>query len=306
MKEYRIATILTCFNRKALTLAALNAMYEAQEHYNEQSIDFKILLTVYLTDDGCTDGTSEAVEKTFPDRRIHILKGNGSLYWAGGMRYAWKEALKRKGEWDFFLLMNDDTLFCSHAFQELFQTMHFEQREFGKMGISCGICSSMDGKDITYGGKVYSAPLIGKAVLLKPCGTPQPCLLTNANMLLISNMVVEKIGIFDEHYLHSNADWAYGIEAQKHGFPVYITANICGRCDFDHDSALMEKDKILAMSIRERRAFFDHPLRATKDRLYFMRKYQKPKYILLYLARLLNIYLPKLYYRLFLLRPNKI
>ena len=241
MTNYQIAVILTCYNRKILTLAALRAMYEAQEHYNNETFDSKILLTVFLTDDGCSDGTSLAVHEAFPEQEIHILQGNGHLYWAGGMRVAWQEALKWKEEWDFYLLLNDDTMFCRNAFQELLKTQFFEFNQIGKMGISCGVCSSMDGKEITYGGKVYSAPLVGKAVLIKPNGNPQPCLLTNANMLLVSSQVVEKNGIFDEHYLHSNADWAYGLEAQKAGFPVYITGSVCGLCDYDHDSTFVEK-----------------------------------------------------------------
>lgn len=58
--------------------------------------DADISLSVYLTDDGCTDGTSQAVRDIFKGKDITIMQGDGNLYWAGGMRFAWKEALKKK------------------------------------------------------------------------------------------------------------------------------------------------------------------------------------------------------------------
>lgn len=296
-----IAVIITCFNRKNHTLKALQSLFYAEEHYNRHNTG-GITVKVFLTDDGCTDGTADAILSTFADKDITILQGDGSLYWAGGMRMAWHAALAQQRKWDFFLLMNDDTLLNPEAFSELMATHHFALKEHGKAGIYSGVCSSSDGKEITYGGKKYSKPLIGRSYTMHPNGTPQPCRMTNANILLVSHEVTETIGIFDKAYTHSCADWAYGIEASKAGFPVYITAHICGKCDNDHDTEKVEKEKIIAMSIDERKAFFRHPLRSTSDIMTFMRRYQKAKFILLLIARFLNIYMPKTYYCLCKLR----
>lgn len=51
-----IATILTCFNRKDKTLSCLRHLYDAQDYYNLKS-ENKINVSVYITDDGCTDNT---------------------------------------------------------------------------------------------------------------------------------------------------------------------------------------------------------------------------------------------------------
>ena len=303
MEKCNIAVILTCYNRKKLTVASLSSLFLARRLYNEGG-GRQLALSVYLTDDGCSDGTADAVLTEFPKEEIHIVQGTGSLYWAGGMRLAWKEALKDREKWDFYLLINDDTLFCDNTFAELMRVHEYACQNDGRPGLYSGVCSSLDGKEITYGGKVYSFPLIGKAVTLKPNGVPQPCEMANANILLISNEVVDSIEIFDEVYQHSNADWAYSIEARKKGFPLYITGVVCGRCDFDHDSYDDEQKKIKKMSISERRAYFDHPLRATLDRLNFMRKYQKSKFLLLYIARLMNIFFPSVYYSLIKRRPH--
>lgn len=79
-----IAIILTVFNRKAKTL---RCMSQIQEALDKQAIPFQ--LHVYLTDDGSTDGTADALAEqnyTFP---LTILKGTGSLYWNGGMINSW-------------------------------------------------------------------------------------------------------------------------------------------------------------------------------------------------------------------------
>lgn len=304
MTNFRIAVILTCFNRKDLTLASLQSLYQAQRTYNEIG-ENKLSLSVFLTDDGCTDGTADAILSSLPNEDIHIIQGTGSLYWAGGMRMAWKQALKSGVSWDFYLLINDDTLFRMDAFVELFQTHNYVISQHHKAGVYCGICSSPDGLTVTYGGKKHCKGLFGKAVLLMPTGIPQSCSMTNANILMVSSIVVDSMGIFDDFYTHTNADWAYGIEAGKHGFPVYVTGKVCGLCEYDHPTEIMQAEKVIAMSISERIHFFNHPLRGTKDRLYFMWKYFKLRFFALCFARVLNIFLPHLYYALITKRPNK-
>lgn len=90
-------------HRKDKTLSCLTSLYQVLDVYND-SVNDKIELYVYLTDDGCTDGTGDAVRNNFSDKNITILKGTGALYWTGGMRFAWNEALKKHNEWDFYLM----------------------------------------------------------------------------------------------------------------------------------------------------------------------------------------------------------
>ena len=68
----RIAAIITCHNRKEKTLVCLKSLFQII-----QNID------VFLTDDGSTDGTSEAVKKIYP--QVNIIQGDGNLFWSRGM-----------------------------------------------------------------------------------------------------------------------------------------------------------------------------------------------------------------------------
>lgn len=58
----KIATIITCFNRKDKTTSCLAHLFEATKNYNIQHSQLPIELAIFLTDDGCTDGTAYAVK----------------------------------------------------------------------------------------------------------------------------------------------------------------------------------------------------------------------------------------------------
>ena len=133
----RIATIVTCFNRREKTISSLQHMYAAQEHYNSVSKD-TIDIALYMTDDGCTDGTSDAVRKVFPDKEIHIQRSDGELFWARGMNYSWKVAAEG-GAWDFFLLINDDTDMTEDCFLQLIEAEKYSQVKHGKEALVAGI-----------------------------------------------------------------------------------------------------------------------------------------------------------------------
>ena len=81
----QVAILLTSYNRKEKTLACLRSVY-SQESINTVNVE------IYLVDDNSTDGTGEAVKTEFPN--VNVFKGSGDLFWAGGMRYAWREAIK--------------------------------------------------------------------------------------------------------------------------------------------------------------------------------------------------------------------
>ena len=64
----QIAVLLTCYNRKDKTLRCLKSLSDT---FLLSGVDHKV--DVYLTDDGCTDGTFNAVRAlniTFP---VYIL-----------------------------------------------------------------------------------------------------------------------------------------------------------------------------------------------------------------------------------------
>ncbi len=293
MDRYNIAVIVTCYNRKDKTLLSLSKLFHAADVCSLAEIQ----LSIFLTDDGCTDGTADALKAMFAGKSLKIIQSDGTAYWAGGMRIAWLEALKESSKWDFYLLFNDDTMVLEDAFDEILRTHQFSLENYGKAGVYSGLISSLNNLNIiTYGGKVYRRGFLGKSVNVIPNGRPVGCQMTNANFLLVSSEVVNKIGILDDAFKHACADWDYGIRASENGFPVLVSGNVCGQCDYDHDADKALYNKIKTMSISERKAYFNHPLHSTSDILSFMKRHNKLKYVLVYFMRIINIYFPKLYY----------
>ncbi len=291
----KIAAILTVFNRRHKTVSCLQHLLKASDDYN-RSADDHIDLSVFITDDGCTDGTSEAVKSEFPTADIHIIEGTGSLFWAGGMRLAWQTAIDCGISWDYFLLLNDDTNVFSNVFQELFGADSHGFRQKGCHGLSSGVtCQPGNPDEVTYGGFNFASKAKGRRVIVQPTGKPQPVDLVHANILLVHHSVVESIGVFYAGYKHSSADFDYGMLARRHGFPTMVTANVCGECECDHDTDKEEIHKLMEMSLAERKRHVTSPTRSDRDYLTFVRRNLPLRYPLAVILRSVRLYLPSLY-----------
>lgn len=290
-----IAVILTCFNRREKTTRCLKHLFMAKDNYNK-GIN-KISLAIYLTDDGCTDGTANAVRRICKNEELHIIKGNGNCYWAGGMRLAWLEALKDKTRWEFYLLLNDDTIVKNNVFDELFYTHDFSISTYGLPGIYSGItCEEFNNANITYGGNIFASKIKGSSIRLKPSKKPQMVDETNANILFVSSKVVETIGIFHDKYVHSCADYDYCMETKKNGFPTLLTANICGYCEYDHSSEGEEIRKLMGMTFAQRKKYMSSPIHSDMDYLLYVKRNIPCKYLISWTLRKIRLYLPALYY----------
>lgn len=293
----KIAALLTCHNRSAKTERCLASLKIAINEYNLKADD-SIQLEVFLTDDGCTDNTVEVARQIFSnDGILHIIEGNGSLYWAGGMRFCWKEAMKRHEEWDYYLLLNDDIELMQNVFAELFMGEQYAVNSFGKKGIVSGITCSKENRNlVTYGGDVWKNKFLATRRRLVCNGTPQLCDVTNANILLVPQLIVDTVGIFYEGFTHGAADFDYSVMVRKAGYPVVLTANACGYCEMDHlvNEALAKR--IIGMSLKERKDFFTNPVHSNRDYLRFIRRISPIRLPMVWFGRILNLYFPRLYY----------
>ena len=294
-----IAALLTCYNRKDKTCACLNNLYLALDSYNSNKTKYSLSLEVFLVDDGCTDGTANAVMAQFSDKKIHIIQGTGSLFWAGGMRLAWHEAYKRHSEWNFYLLLNDDTDIFLNSLALLIQTHEYCMSHYNRCGIYTGAtCAKLNHELCTYGGNVWVSKFKGVSKRLSPIGTPQMCDMANANILLIPSAVVNDIGFFCKDYQHGYADYDYTIRARMHNIPILLTSEYCGMCDNDHTDFKVVAERICAMSLGERSRYFKHPVHSSRDYLRFIRNTSPMRIPMVWFGRMLNLYFPRLYYKL--------
>lgn len=260
MKNRKIAVLLTCFNRKHKTLSCLQSFYMSNKP-DEYEFD------VYLVDDGSTDGTSEAVKQNYSD--VTIINGSGGLFWAGGMRLAWRTALEKK-VYDAFLLLNDDVILNIDFIDNLIKTDEYSLIKNGKTGIYSAATIDNRTEKVTYGGyKIKTNHFIVRSELLIPTDIPQKCELTNANILWISKETVDEIGVFDEHYTHGIADFDYSLLAIKNELPVYLAPNVGGVCIYDHG----KKWESVKTSLKNRVLYLKSPKGlAYKEYLFYIRR----------------------------------
>lgn len=205
-----IAVLITCFNRREKTLACLRRL-AAQELPADHR------LKVYLVDDGCTDGTGDAVIAEFPDTRV--LRGTGSLYWAGGMRFAWNEAAKDQP--DYFLLLNDDTEIVPRAVASLVEIAG--DRDARVIAVAA-IADPATGK-VIYG--AYRNGITGN---LPDEAPKQHCHTFNGNCVLVSAAVHREIGMLHGAYTHGMADHDYGYVASGAGINIIQSPHTLGTC----------------------------------------------------------------------------
>lgn len=206
-----IAALLTVFNRREKTLACLRNLFL-------QKISEEIELKVYLTDDGCTDGTSEAVRSQFP--QVQIVSGNGNLFWNRGMYTAWNVAMKTK-IYDFYLWLNDDTFVYSNMIESLLRA----SQEKLHRAIIVGATQSTDKTHPTYGGRLAN----GK--LAVPTGNLQQVTFFNGNIVLVPHYVFRVLGNLDFYFTHSKGDFDYGMRATKNGIEIFQYGEYLGECD---------------------------------------------------------------------------
>ena len=246
-----IAVLITVFNRKAKTLLCLESLCETWSPYKDS-----IAISVYLTDDGSSDGTAEAIlEKDFPFE-IHILQGDGNLYWNGGMINSWKAALQ-DGPWDGYLWLNNDSEVLPEFWEDLLLADETCLSRYGKRGIYVGSTKDADTGEFTYGGFIYTNKLTLKDKFIRPDGkTCQECEAAHGNITFVSDEVVKKMGIFCEKYLHGGTDHDYTYLAHKAGFPVVVLPRYSASCKNDHP-----KDG-------GRKAFFEMPFKERFRNLY--------------------------------------
>lgn len=239
--EKIVAVLLTCYNRREKTIACLDSLFHAVVP-NGYKFD------VYLTNDGSTDGTAETVSSLYPS--VKVIEGSGNLYWAGGMRLAWRTAMSSKA-YDAFLLINDDVKLYREFFSNLLEAEKLCLAKTNKRGIYSGATMDELTGVLTYGGLVITQNhIIMTAQAVKPAHFPQRCDLVNANILWVSNQVVDKIGIFESRYTHGIADFDYSRKAVKNGIPLFLAPNYCGVCSNDNGNSWKNNTTPLKERIR--------------------------------------------------------
>ncbi len=240
-----IAVLLTTFNRKQKTLACLQNLYK-------QQLPEDVQLKVFLTDDHSADGTADAVKTAFPE--VNIYHGNGSLFWAGGMRNTWQKALSTGA--DFYLLLNDDTLLTNTAVAALLNCSNYVKSKGSKPAVCVGSTADDETGKISYGGrKLHDKNSWGEGSFVFSETEFVNCDVANANILLVPAEIVKDLGILSTAFTHGLADYDYTLKAKKAGHGLVVAPGFLGTCMDDHGNNW----KSANTNLKERIAYLKSP-----------------------------------------------
>ncbi|MEL6554799.1 MAG: glycosyltransferase family 2 protein [Cyanobacteria bacterium J06621_11] len=218
MAALSIAVLLTCHNRRAQTCECLEAL-RAQAQASK--------LDVYLVDDGSSDGTATAAKSIFPDATI--IRGDGSLFWGGGMRLAFASAMNVG--YDYYLWLNDDTILLPDAIADLL-SHHQQLISQGNINaILVGSTKDPVTNEPTYGGAVRSKKWYSNKLEFLPSSSElKECEAMYGNCVLIPKEVADIVGNIDSNFSHSLGDLDYGLRARKKGCSIWLAPNYIGYC----------------------------------------------------------------------------
>lgn len=234
-----IAALMTCHDRVASTTQSVRSL--KSQTVSGVSVD------LFLVDDGSSDGTAQAVLEVFP--QATILTGDGNLYWCGGVRWAFKEAICK--EYDFYFWLNDDTILDQGALARMLDTYRTASQVACDAAIIVGSTRDPRTGLFTYGGwRRYLTPtgLISWRQTPPRMDVPLSCDTMNGNCVLISKSVVDRIGNIDAVFVHNMGDLDYGLRATKSGCRIYIAPGYCGTCA-SNDRPVARAERKLPLSM---------------------------------------------------------
>jgi GT2 family glycosyltransferase len=263
MGKYTITVIFTCFNRREKTVRCIESLLTGNP---DITFDFVVL------DDNSTDGTREALKTGGRSGcKIKILQGDGSSYWAGGMRQAIAYA-KENTDTPYYLLINDDVEFFDGAIGGMIEEAEklCGRQESGAASARLALVGPMcDEKgNFSYGGIRYTNGIHYEDV--HPGDEDPSCDTFNMNCLLVIGAVFHEMPNFDKHYIHSLADFDYGLEMKRRQIPVRVYGSFVGRCpDNDPKGGWTDRSLTRRERLRQKESIKGAPFAPW---FYFLRK----------------------------------
>jgi GT2 family glycosyltransferase len=274
----RLITLYACHNRRELTLAALADLH-AQRDLDQCVIDH------VLVDDASNDGTAAAVCQAFP--AVTIVPGTGQLYWAGGMRLGWEQAVRQR-TFDYLFVYNDDIRLQPEALATLLATATAWPKRDQPLAIVATLLNPATGQP-SYGGRCrcrHWHPL-RFGPLLQPNGLLQTADVCGMNAVLISRSALDAIGFLDPVFHHTKADIDFALRLNRAGGAVVVAPQALGTC---HPNPPLQ-----LRGLRHCWFVLVHPKGdPPRQRWVFNRRYGGPLWPLLFLSKYLTIWLPSM------------
>jgi GT2 family glycosyltransferase len=279
----KISILIPVFNNLKFTQKCLQNITEMLQK-NEISKVFELI----VIDDGSTDGTKEWITKNYIE--VHLLEGDGNLWWSGGINMGARYALEKLKS-DYVLLWNNDIKISENYFSLMIQiASEYDQNTL----IGSKVYANMEKNIVWTMGGIFN-PKTGytgmKAFMVNDSEEYQKPIevdwLTGMGTLVPAN-VIHKIGYWDEvNFPQYHGDTEFSYRAKQNGCknivdPRLVIWNDIENTGLNHGGSFSQ---LLRMT-KDKRSLYN-----LNVNLKFHRIYAKSPFA--------YVYLIKIYFKLF-------
>ncbi|PZE86279.1 glycosyltransferase family 2 protein [Curtobacterium sp. MCBD17_032] len=217
----KLHVIVASHNREATTVRALRSLKVATA---QADVDFDVT----LFDDGSSDGTIAGASNVV--EQLHVLRGDGSAFWAKSMATAEQKVLTRTDVQpaDWLMWFNDDVELTPSGLRDL---LHSSKTL--APGVIVGSTIDPTSGALTYGGLRRSGVHPLAFDLVAPPSVTEEAIRVdafNGNVVLMPVHVARSVGPIDGGFSHAFADVDYGMRASSSGVPVWVAGGAVGLC----------------------------------------------------------------------------
>lgn len=210
----RVLVLMTTHNRRETTIRCLESLF------SQDGLGQRFELAIIVVDAGSSDGTPDAVVRSFPAARV--LRESHHLYWASGMRRA-AEACEEIDR-DFDLWLNDDVSLVPDALGRMLEAAP-------RASDSILVGALVDGR----GRPSYGGLLSGRHPLqlqrVGPSNELVECTTFNGNVVLIPRDISRRLGPVSSAFIHGMGDIDYGFRAIRAGYRSLQVPGVVGICE---------------------------------------------------------------------------
>jgi len=210
-----VYAIVTCFNQVEKLKECLSALF--YQDYSE--------MTIIVVDDGSSDGTVDFLQGL--DGKVEIVRGDGSLFWGGGVAFGYEHIRTRLSDTDYVLLVNCDSILGAGCVSKLVEFL--ESKHNRAIAHALTLDSSCRETVVGSGSLIRNWPLFITDHPLRGLKrdevppVPQEIHTVTARALLVPALVAKHVGFVDDSmFRHYGGDSDFGVRCYNNGFQPYI------------------------------------------------------------------------------------